>query len=163
MKRLFKTLLLFNRYKKSVQKRTDFFDNSFFNAVPDKPLATRNKPHNNQLCADLSRFISAYSVVSHFLRFAWQTTESDEGYTFTYDKAYLESENASAVSLTMPLSEEAYSSKTLFSFFDGLIPEGWLLDVVSRNWKIDNRDRFGLLLVACKDCIGNVTIMEEKL
>lgn len=74
MKRLFKTLLLFNRYKKSVQKRTDFFDNSFFNAVPDKPLATRNKPHNNQLCADLSRFISAYSVVSHFLRFAWQTT-----------------------------------------------------------------------------------------
>ena len=57
-----------------MQKRTDFFDNSFFNAVPDKPLATRNKPHNNQLCADLSRFISAYSVVSHFLRFAWQTT-----------------------------------------------------------------------------------------
>lgn len=42
--------------------------------MPDKPLATRNKPHNNQLCADLSRFISAYSVVSHFLRFAWQTT-----------------------------------------------------------------------------------------
>ena len=77
--------------------------------------------------------------------------------------AYLESENASAVSLTLPLSEEAYSSKTLFSFFDGLIPEGWLLDVVSRNWKINNRDRFGLLLVACKDCIGNVTIMEEKL
>ena len=71
--------------------------------------------------------------------------------------------NASAVSLTLPLSDEVYSSKTLFSFFDGLIPEGWLLDVVSRNWKLDNKDRFGLLLVACKDCIGNVTIMEEKL
>lgn len=68
-------ICLFNKYKKSVQKRTDFFDNSFFNAVPDKPLATRNKPHNNQLCADLSRFISAYPVVSHFLRFAWQTTD----------------------------------------------------------------------------------------
>lgn len=67
-------ICLFNKYKKSVQKRTDFFDNSFFNAVPDKPLATRNKPHNNQLCADLSRFFSAYPVVSHFLRFAWQTT-----------------------------------------------------------------------------------------
>lgn len=34
----------------------------------------RNKPHNNQLCTDLFRFISAYPVVSHFLRFAWQTT-----------------------------------------------------------------------------------------
>lgn len=36
---------------------------------------TRNKPHNNQLCADLSRLISDYPVVSHFLRFAWQTTK----------------------------------------------------------------------------------------
>lgn len=104
---------------------------------------------------------TAYVYVRNI--FAGQLCESDEGYTFTYDKAYLESENASAVSLTLPLNEEAYSSKTLFSFFDGLIPEGWLLDVVSCNWKIDNRDRFGLLLVACKDCIGNVTIMEEKL
>lgn len=67
-------ICFFNKYKKSVQKHTDFFDNSFFNAVPDKPLATRNKSHNNQLCTDLSRFNSAYSVVSHFLRFAWQTT-----------------------------------------------------------------------------------------
>ena len=104
---------------------------------------------------------TAYVYVRNI--FAGQLCESDEGYTFTYDKADLESKNASAVSLTLPLSKEAYSSKTLFSFFDGLIPEGWLLDVVSRNWKIDNRDRFGLLLVACKDCIGNVTIMEEKL
>lgn len=64
----------FNKYKKSVQKHTDFFDNSFFNAVPDIPLVILNKPHNNQLCTDLSRLISAYPVVSHFLRFAWQTT-----------------------------------------------------------------------------------------
>ena len=90
--------------------------------------------------------------------FAGQLCETDEGYTFTYDSSYLAGKNASAVSLTLPLSDEVYSSKTLFSFFDG-----WLLDVVSRNWKLDNKDRFGLLLVACKDCIGNVTIMEEKL
>lgn len=57
-----------------MQKRTDFFDNSLSSIVPDEPLATRNKPHNNQLCADLSRLNSAYPVVSHFLRFAWQTT-----------------------------------------------------------------------------------------
>lgn len=53
--------------------------------------------------------------------------------------------------------------KTLFQFFDGLIPEGWLLGVVSRNWKIDTKDRFGLLLVACKDGIGNVSIREERI
>jgi HipA-like protein len=42
------------------------------------------------------------------------------------------------------------------------IPEGWLLGAVSRNWKIDTKDRFGLLLVACKDAIGNVSVRGEK-
>ena len=53
---------------------------------------------------------------------------------------------------------KVYKSKVLFPFFDGLIPEGWLLSMVERNWKIDGRDRFGLLLVACNDCIGDVRI-----
>ena len=57
-----------------MQKCTDFFDNSLLSIVPDVPLVIRNKPHNNQLCTDLSRLISAYPVVSHFLCFAWQTT-----------------------------------------------------------------------------------------
>ena len=59
-----------------------------------------------------------------------------------------------AVSLTLPLRDEPYDSSTLFSFFDGLIPEGWLLNVVTRNWKLNRKDRFGLLLVACRDTIG---------
>lgn len=88
--------------------------------------------------------------------------ETDFGYSFEYDKDYLYCENPTSVSLTLPLKEEEYTSKTLFSFFDGLIPEGWLLDVVSNNWKINPKDRFGLLLVACKDPIGNVRIEEAK-
>ena len=83
-------------------------------------------------------------------------------YTSAYDKEYIGNENASAVSLTLPLTKEMYNSKTLFPFFDGLIPEGWLLGVVSRNWKINVSDRFGLLLVACKDAIGNVSIREVR-
>ncbi|MBT9837475.1 hypothetical protein GPK58_12955 [Blautia sp. MCC270] len=51
----------------------------------------------------------------------------------------------------------------LFPFFDGLIPEGWLLGVVSRNWKINQKDRFGLLLAACRDCIGDVCIRGEMI
>ena len=74
---------------------------------------------------------------------------------------YFKSENASAVSLTLPLQAEEYI-KNFVSFFDGLIPEGWLLKIVTDNWKIDSHDRFGVLLVACKDGIGNVSIREEK-
>ena len=108
----------------------------------------------------MDAFRSAYVYVRNV--FAGVLSETDSGYRFAYDEDYLRSENASAVSLTLPLRNEPYDSGTLFPFFDGLIPEGWLLGVVSRNWKIDTKDRFGLLLVACKDGIGNVSIAEEK-
>lgn len=103
-----------------------------------------------------------YRTARVFVRdvFAGKLCETDSGYSFIYDSKYLQSPDAPAVSLTLPLQEAPYLSKTLFAFFDGLIPEGWLLDIVSRNWKISPNDRFGLLLVACRDCIGNVSIRE---
>lgn len=87
--------------------------------------------------------------------------ETDEGYTFEYDNEYLNRKDAVAISLTLPLTEEKYTSNILFPFFDGLIPEGWLLGVVSHNWKISQSDRFGLLLLTCRDCIGDVSIRNE--
>lgn len=92
--------------------------------------------------------------------------EDESGYTFVYDTDYLALPGAEAVSLTLPLREEPYHDKVLFPFFDGLIPEGWLLDIAEKNWKIDARDRMSLLLSCCKDCIGAVgvepiTIEEE--
>ena len=86
--------------------------------------------------------------------------ETDEGYSFKYDKNYLDNYN-SDVLLTMPLKEEEYTSNVLFPFFDGLIPEGFLLNVVTNNWKIDEKDRFGILLLTSKDTIGNVSIKEK--
>ncbi len=109
----------------------------------------------------MSTFRTAYIYVRN--TFAGFLAETDEGYSFQYDAGFLDSENATAVSLTLPLQSEAYTSKTLFSFFDGLIPEGWLLNIVTENWKIDRRDRFGILLVACKDGIGNVSVREERI
>ena len=77
-------------------------------------------------------------------RYAGTLQETDEGFRFACDPAYLASEHPIAVSLTLPLQAAAYTSRTIFPFFDGLIPEGWLLGVISRNWKIDPNDRFGL-------------------
>lgn len=86
-------------------------------------------------------------------------TEDEEGYHFEYDPAYLALEAALPVSLTLPLREAPYVSNILFPFFDGLIPEGWLLDIASKNWKLHVRDRMGLLLACCKDCIGAVSVL----
>lgn len=60
-------------------------------------------------------------------------TENDAGYEFRYLSEYLSLDTAKAVSLTLPLQEKVYTSSVLFPFFDGLIPEGWLLDVALRN------------------------------
>lgn len=106
----------------------------------------------------MSEYRSAQVLVRG--RLAGLLRETDAGYSFIYDSDYLRSEHSSPVSLTLPLREEAYESKTLFAFFDGLIPEGWLLDVVVHNWKLSEKDRFGILLVACKDPIGDVSIRE---
>ena len=95
--------------------------------------------------------------------FAGIIAETEEGYNFSYAEEYLKCEDAVAVSLTLPLCEEPYKTTILFPFFDGLIPEGWLLGMVCRNWKLNRNDRFGLLLSACKDCIGDVSIRGEKI
>lgn len=84
--------------------------------------------------------------------------EDDEGFHFTYFDDYLNLENAEPISLTIPLKKETFSSKILFPFFDGLIPEGWLLDIAAKNWKLDERDRMSILLVTCMDCIGAVSV-----
>jgi serine/threonine-protein kinase HipA len=85
-------------------------------------------------------------------------TQDEHGYHFVYEKAYAIQPNARPVSLTFPIQETAYTSKVLFPFFDGLIPEGWMLDIAEKNWKLNPRDRMGLLLACCKDCIGNISV-----
>ncbi len=92
-------------------------------------------------------------------RLAGILEEHDYGYTFTYDETYLKTEGASAISLSLPLQVEPYRDKRLIPFFDGLIPEGWLLDIAEQTWKLDPRDRMGLLLACCRDCIGAVSVV----
>lgn len=87
-------------------------------------------------------------------------TETNDGdYVFQYDKTYVKYHVEDFITFTMPVTENPYTSSRLFSFFDGLIPEGWLLDIASKNWKINHNDRMGLLLACCQNCIGAVSIV----
>ena len=53
---------------------------------------------------------------------------------------------------------QKYFSNVLFPFFDGLIPEGWLLEIAVQKWKLNRKDRMGLLLTVCEDTIGAVSV-----
>jgi serine/threonine-protein kinase HipA len=89
-------------------------------------------------------------------------TETDEGdYLFQYDEAYVENYPGQFISFSFPVSSMEYRGNQLFPFFEGLIPEGWLLDIASKNWKINTNDRMGLLMACCRDCIGAVSIVPK--
>ena len=49
--------------------------------------------------------------------------EDSEGYHFYYDTQYLSREDSQPISRTLPITEDAYHSNTMFPFFDGLIPD----------------------------------------
>ncbi|MDQ1149646.1 serine/threonine-protein kinase HipA [Sphingobacterium zeae] len=90
---------------------------------------------------------------------AGKLTETDEGqYIFEYDEMYIKNYPNQFLTFTMPVVEKPYIDKRLFPFFEGLIPEGWLLDIASKNWKLNRNDRMGLLLACCQNCIGAVSV-----
>ncbi|WP_276480092.1 HipA N-terminal domain-containing protein [Paraflavitalea pollutisoli] len=84
--------------------------------------------------------------------------ETTTGYEYIYDEQYRSDPVSRPISRTLPLQEMPFKSKTMFAFFDGLIPEGWLLEIAEASYKLNPRDRMGLLLACCRDCIGAVSV-----
>lgn len=86
-------------------------------------------------------------------------TETNDGdFTFQYQENYVKNYPNQFITFTMPVTNKIYKENRLFPFFEGLIPEGWLLDIASKNWKINKNDRMGLLLACCHNCIGAVSV-----
>jgi serine/threonine-protein kinase HipA len=75
-------------------------------------------------------------------------------YAFTYATGY----DGPPVSLTMPVRAEPYRFDRFPPFFDGLLPEGYQLEALLRQAKLDRHDRMGQLLVVGGDTVGAVTV-----
>lgn len=80
--------------------------------------------------------------------------EKNKHYEFSYFKDY----SGKPVSLTLPISNKSYSFNKFPPFFEGLLPEGFMLDALLRKAKIDKDDRFEQLMRIGKEVVGNVTI-----
>ncbi len=83
------------------------------------------------------------------------TEISSKEYLFQYNPSY----DGPLISLTMPVRKEAYSFDSFPPFFDGLLPEGFQLEALFRQKKLDRNDRFGQLLVIGSETVGAVTVM----
>ncbi|TKC58557.1 phosphatidylinositol kinase [Pedobacter hiemivivus] len=92
-------------------------------------------------------------------KLAGELTETDEGeYEFEYDESYILAYPDQFITFSLLVRKEKYVSNRLFPFFEGLIPEGWLLDIATKNWKLNPNDRMGLVLACCGNCIGAVSV-----
>ena len=78
-----------------------------------------------------------------------------------YRFIYLDNYQGAPVSLTMPVASKEYDFDVFPPFFEGLLPEGVMLEALLRKYKIDRNDYFGQLLFVGQDVVGSVTI-EEK-
>ena len=91
---------------------------------------------------------------------AGKLVETNDGeYIFQYDDQYIENHPTEFITFSMPVAKKPYMEKRLFPFFEGLIPEGWLLNIAAKGWKINPNDRMGLLMACCKNCIGAVSVI----
>jgi serine/threonine-protein kinase HipA len=79
-----------------------------------------------------------------------------DNYRFTYHADY----QGPSVSLTMPLTSKVHAFDKFPAFFEGLLPEGILLEALLRKYKIDKNDYFGQLMKVGQDVVGAVTIEE---
>ena len=88
------------------------------------------------------------------------TEVSPAEYYFEYDEKY----DGEAVSLTMPLNHKKYGYKSFPPFFEGLLPEGIMLEGLLKIAKIDKKDYFSQLIATGNDLVGAVTVksMEDE-
>ncbi len=77
-------------------------------------------------------------------------------YVFRYFNDY----TGPLVSLSMPLSKHEYIFERFPPFFEGLLPEGEMLEGLLGQCKIDRFDLFSQLIAIGAETVGAVTVME---
>ena len=80
----------------------------------------------------------------------------NQSYFFRYNDDYMEV----PISLKMPTQQRIFSFNRFPPFFEGLLPEGWQLEGLLRNMKIDKQDYFKQLVTVGQDMVGAVTVEE---
>ncbi len=81
---------------------------------------------------------------------------------YRYKFIYLDHYQGPPVSLTMPVEKREYNYGEFPTFFDGLLPEGFQLEALLRNLKIDHSDLFSQLVAVGSDLVGAVTVIETE-
>ena len=83
---------------------------------------------------------------------------SDYDASFKYSEDYLSSNTARPISISLPLTEEAYGPEATRRFFEGLLPEGFMRRTVAEQNRTDDGDYLSILEMLGAECLGAVQI-----
>ena len=86
-----------------------------------------------------------------------EETERGRKYLFRYEEQY----TGRPVSLAMPTSKRENVYETFPPFFDGVLPEGVMLEALLKQRKIDRDDLFAQLVAVGEDLVGAVSVRES--
>lgn len=95
-------------------------------------------------------------IYNHGILAGYLISHEDGKYEFHYEKQY----TGSPISLTMPVAKKCFEFNQFPPFFDGLLPEGVLLEALLKKRKIDRYDFFTQLVTVGQDLVGSVTVEE---
>lgn len=80
----------------------------------------------------------------------------------SYEIRYLEGYKGNPISLTLPTQTESFMFNQFPHYFDGVLPEGSMLEALLKTKKIDRDDMFSQLMAVGGDLVGHATVREEK-
>ena len=81
---------------------------------------------------------------------------------FSYADSYLSNVENRAISISLPLQKEAFSSNSTRNFFEGLLPEGFTRRCVAEWMHADENDYLSILAGLGNECLGAIKILDEN-
>ena len=88
--------------------------------------------------------------------------DEDANFTFQYDQDWLDSPDATPLSLRHPLQSAPIDNDRTRAFFINLLPEQELKEAVARNLQIPVTDDFSLLGAIAGDCPGDISMYPDN-
>ena len=83
----------------------------------------------------------------------WETVKG-------FEIKYLPRYSGPPISLTLPIQKETYFFDKFPTYFDGLLPESIMLEVLLKKKKLDADDYFGQILAVGADLVGAIIVQE---
>ncbi len=92
--------------------------------------------------------------------YAGDLIELEKGAKYRFE--YAEGYKGPSISLTLPMGRKIYEFDKFPPFFEGLLPEGMMLEGLLKRAKIDENDLFEQLVRVGGDLIGNITVERKE-